>query len=66
MKPNKVELSVQFQCQTETDVCIRAVEDGPDIWLPKSSCEILQTKPCRGHYVLLTTDEHTAAEKELI
>ena len=66
MKSDIVEISVQFQHQTESAVCVKAVEDGPDIWIPKSRCEILQTDPRRGHYVLLTTDEHTATEKELI
>ena len=66
MKSDIVEISVQFQHQTEAAVCVRAVENGPDIWVPKSRCEILQTDPRRGHYILLTTDEKTAAEKELI
>ena len=66
MKSDIVEISVQFQHQTEAAVCVKAVEDGPDIWIPKSRCEILQTDPRRGHYVLLTTDEYTATEKELI
>ena len=66
MKSDIVEISVQFQHQTEAAVCVREVEGGPDIWIPKSRCEILQTDPRRGHYVLLTTDEHTATEKGLI
>lgn len=66
MKSDLVDISVQFQHQTEAAVCIRAEEDGPDIWIPKSLCEILQTDPRRGHYVLLTTDEATATEKDLI
>lgn len=66
MKSNLVDISVQFQHQTDAAVCIRTVEDGPDIWIPKSRCEILQTDPHRGHYVLLTTDEATATEKGLV
>lgn len=66
MKSNIVEISVQFQHQTEAAVCVREVEDGPDIWLPKSCCEILQSDPRRGHYVLLATDEATALKKGLI
>lgn len=66
MKSDLVDISVQFQHQTDAAVCIREVEDGPDIWIPKSRCEIEQTDPRRGHYVLLTTDEATASEKGLI
>jgi len=66
MKSDLVDVSVQFHHQTDAAVCIRAEEDGPDIWIPKSHCEILQTDPRRGHYVLLTTDEATATEKGLI
>lgn len=66
MKSDLVDISVQFQHQTEAAVCIRETEDGPDIWIPKSRCEIQQTDPRRGHYVLLTTDEATATEKGLV
>ena len=66
MKSNLLDISVQFQHQTEDAVCIREIENGPDIWIPKSRCEILQTNPMRGHYVLLTTDENTAIEKGLV
>lgn len=66
MRSNIVELSVQFQHQTENAFCIRPVEDGPDVWVPKSRYEILQTEPKRGHYILLTTDETTATEKGLV
>lgn len=65
-RSNLLDLSVQFQTQTDAAVCVRTVEDGPDIWIPKSRCEILQSAPLRGHYVLLTTDETTATEKGLI
>lgn len=66
MRSGIIEISVQFQHQTDAAVCIRAVEDGPDIWVPKSRCEVLQTDPRRGHYILLTTDETTATEKGLV
>lgn len=66
MKSDLVDISVQFQHQTDAAVCIREVEDGPDIWIPKSRCEIEQTDPRRGHYVLLTTDEAMATDKGLI
>ena len=66
MKSNLVSVSVQFQHQTEDAVCVRAVEGGEDIWIPKSECEILQSSPRRGHYVLLTTNETTATQKGLV
>lgn len=66
MRSNLIDLSVQFQHQTDAAVCVREVENGPDIWIPKSRCEIHQTDPRRGHYILLTTDEATAAEKGLV
>jgi hypothetical protein len=66
VKSDLIDISVQFQHQTDAAVCVRAVEDGPDIWIPKSQCEILQTAPRRGHYILLTTDEATATDKGLV
>lgn len=66
MRSNLIDISVQFQHQTADAVCVRAEEDGPDIWIPNSRCEILQSEPMRGHYILLTTDEATATEKGLI
>ena len=65
-KSSLVDLSVQFITQTEKAVCIREVEDGPDIWIPKSQCEIEQTDPRRYHYVLLTVETGVAREKGLI
>lgn len=66
MKSDIIDISVQFQHQTEAAVCVRAEEAGQDIWIPKSRCEIHQTDPRRGHYILLTTDEATAIEKGLV
>lgn len=66
MKSNITDIEVQFQHQTDAAVCVRAVEDGDDIWIPKSRCEIEPTDPRHGHYVLLTTDEATATEKGLV
>lgn len=66
MKSDIVEISVQFQHQTESAVCVRETEGGSDVWIPKSRCEILQSDPRRGHYILLTTDEATATEKGLV
>ena len=66
MKSDIVDIPVQFQHQTDDAVCVREVEYGPDIWIPKSRCEILESDPRRGHCVQLTTDEGTAIEKGLI
>ena len=66
MKSNLVDVSVQFQHQTEKAICFRDEEDGDDLWIPKSQCEMLQTDPVRGHYVLLTMSESTAIEKGLV
>ncbi|TNF19178.1 MAG: hypothetical protein EP318_15600 [Rhodobacteraceae bacterium] len=65
MKSNIIDLSVQFQHQTDGAVCIREAEDGPDIWIPKSRCEIDPADPARGQTITLTTDEATATEKGL-
>lgn len=66
MKSNLLDISVQFQHQTDAAICVREFEGGDDIWIPKSRCEIHQSDPSRGHYVLITTDEATAQEKGLI
>lgn len=64
MKSNIHDIEVQFQHQTEG--AVRATEDGEDIWLPKSRCEIYPQTPVRGQYVTLTSDEATLTEKGLV
>jgi hypothetical protein len=66
MKSTIHDISVQFQHQTEAAVCVREVEDGPDIWVPKSRCEIFPPQPMRGQIVTLTSDEWTLQEKGLV
>ena len=66
MKSNITDIEVQFQHQTEAAVCVRATEDGEDIWLPKSRCEIYPQTPVRGQFVTLTSDEQTLTEKGLV
>ena len=66
MKSNLHDIDVQFQHQTEAAVCVRATEDGEDIWLPKSRCEIYPQTPVRGQFVTLTSDEQTLIEKGLM
>ena len=48
MKSTIFDIEVQFQHQTDAAVCVRATEDGEDIWLPKSRCEIYPQTPVRG------------------
>lgn len=66
MKSNIMDIEVQFQHQTDAAVCIREVENSPDIWIPKSRCEIYPQTPVRGQYVTLTSDEATLTEKGLV
>lgn len=66
MKSNIHDIEVQFQHQTDAAVCVRETEDGDDIWLSKSRCEIDPAKPSRGQIVTLTSDEATLTEKGLI
>ena len=66
MKSTIYDIEVQFQHQTEAAVCVRATEDGEDIWLPKSRCEIYPQTPVRGQFVTLTSDEQTLTEKGLV
>lgn len=61
-----VDLTVQFQHQTEGAICIREGEGGRDIWVPKSRCEIDPEHPTRGETITLSTDESMAYEKGLI
>ena len=61
-----VDLEVIFQTQSEGAVCINEVERGPDIWVPKSRCQIDPVDPDRGDVITLSTDEGMAAEKDLI
>ena len=66
MKSNLHDIEVQFQHQTDAAVCVRATEDGDDIWLPKSRCEIDPSEPVRGQFVTLTSDDATLTEKGLV
>lgn len=65
MKSNLHDIEVQFQHQTDGAVCVRSEEDGPDVWVPKSRCEIYPQTPVRGQFVTLTSDEGTLTEKGL-
>lgn len=65
-RSNLIDLSVQFQHQTDAAVCIRETEGSRDIWIPKSRCEIYPSQPLRGQIITLTTDETTATEKGMV
>ena len=66
MKSNLHDIEVQFQHQTDAAVCVRETEDGEDLWIPKSRCEIDPPRPERGQLVTLTSDEAMLTEKGLI
>lgn len=59
------DIEVVFQHQTRLAVCVRADEDGPDIWIPKTLCEIDPADPARGVAITLTASEQVLAEKGL-
>jgi hypothetical protein len=65
MKSNIIDIDVQFRHQTDGAVCVGETEDGPDIWIPHSRCEIYPQTPVRGQYITLTSDDATLTEKGL-
>ena len=68
MRSDIYDLEVIYQHQTERAVCIREIEDGPDVWIPLSLCEIA-TKTGdlhRGCVTILTAQEGILQEKGLI
>lgn len=69
MKSDLIDLNVIFQTQTERAVCVREDEDGRDIWIPKSQCEISPVEGNelrRGKLAMLTAPETILFEKEMI
>lgn len=68
MRSDLHDIKVIYQTATERAVCVKQVEGGPDIWIPKSRCEV-EAKDGhlrRGAVVTLTSDETTLTEKGLI
>lgn len=68
MRSDLVDLTVIFQHQTDRAVCIRETEDGKDVWIPLSQCEI-EAKDgdlARGCVAVLTAPERVLTEKGLI
>lgn len=69
MRSDLHDIAVIFQHQTERAVCIRETERGPDIWLPKSACEIEARDGGdlrRGCIAILTAPEGVLTEKGLV
>ncbi|MGP9790719.1 hypothetical protein [Roseinatronobacter sp. NSM] len=68
MKSDLHDVSVIFQHQTERAVCVRDVEDGSDIWIPLSQCQIdaPDGNLRRGGVATLTASENLLTEKGLI
>lgn len=67
-------VSAIYQTRTDRAICIREVEDGPDIWLPRSLTTIADgigalfagTPPGRGEIVHITAPEWLLTEKGLL
>lgn len=63
-----------YQTRTERAVCVRQVEDGPDIWLPRSEATIADgigsmfagIPPARGEVVAVTAPEWLLTEKGML
>jgi len=68
MRSDIYDLEVIYQHQTERAVCVREIEDGPDIWIPLSLCEIAAKTGDlrRGCIAILTAQEGVLQEKGLI
>lgn len=72
MRSDLHDIAVIYQHQTERAVCVREVEDGPDIWIPLSQCEIAPRDAdllgglSRGRAAILTAPEGVLREKGLI
>ena len=66
------EVEVIYQTQTDRAVCVRETEDGPDIWIPLSLCEIAPSETdllgglSRGRVATLTAQERVLIEKGLL
>lgn len=66
MRSDLCDVQVIFQHQTEKAVCVRETEDGEDVWLPLSTCEIEPSDPRRGQVITLTAPERTLIGKGII
>lgn len=72
MRSDIHDIDVIYQHRTTLAVCIRETEDGPDIWIPLSLCEIAPREGdllgglTRGCIATLTAQERVLQEKGLI
>lgn len=72
MRSDLHDIPVIYQHRTERAVCVRETEDGPDIWIPLSQCEIAPRDSdllgglARGRVAILTAPERVLMEKGLI
>lgn len=69
MRSDLHDIEVIFRHRTERAVCIRASEDGPDVWLPLAQCEIAAADGGslrRGCLAMLTARESILIEKDLV
>lgn len=71
MRSDLHDIEVIYQHRTERAVCVRETEDGPDIWIPLSLCEIepkvgdLFGGLSRGRPAILTASERVLIERGL-
>lgn len=65
MKSDLTDIEVIFQHATERAVCVRSDEDGDDVWIPLSVCEVEGDKR-RGQVVTLTASERLLSERGLV
>lgn len=68
MRSDLHDLTVIFQHRTDRAVCIRETEDGKDVWIPLSQCEIegRDGDLSRGCVATLTAPERVLTEKGLL
>lgn len=63
------DIQVIYQTRTERAVCVREVEDSPDIWFPLADVEVYRDDdlpPSRGEVVTLTGPEWLMVRKGLL
>jgi hypothetical protein len=65
MRSDLHDIEVIFQTSSERAFCVRSEEDGDDVWLPKSGCEI-EGPLERGAIVTLTAGARLLTDKGLI
>ncbi len=65
MRSDLHDIRVIYQTETAAAVCIRETEDGADVWIPWSQCEVGSPR-YRGQVVTLTAPEAVLTEKGLL